>query len=229
MNYVYYFSGTGHSFAIARLVSRELGIKAVDIGRALTEKELICNTAVIVFPVYAQGVPKPVRRFLKAVSAEDVALIATYGRISYGNALYEAKRLISGRVIAGAYVPIGHTFLNGDFAFDAGALSPILERIKNPSEAKIPKERKDVFASFFPNLRARIGVKIVKGRGCNSCGSCEKSCPMGAIKNGKSGFKCIRCLKCVLLCPQGALRAESSAVLNRYLKTHFKNEIKIYL
>ena len=97
-------------------------------------------------------------------------LIATYGGISYGNVLYEAQKIVQGEVIAGAYIPIGHTFLNGDYEFDKEYLLPITERIKTPQKVHIPKTRKNPLANNFPALRSRIGVKLTREKQCNNCG-----------------------------------------------------------
>jgi ferredoxin len=222
---IYCFSGSGHSFAVSKELSQLLDceIKPID-NKATTE-----DTAVVVFSVYCQNIPKPVKRFLKGLEAKYVALIATYGKISYGNVLYEAKKLLHGQVIAGAYIPMGHTFLDGDCRFDATKLLPIVRRIKAPQQATIPKTAKNPLANIFPGLRSRIGVKIIKRNNCNSCGLCERTCPIGAIQNGRIHSQCIRCLHCVTICPQKALQYKNSRVLDAYLNSYCKEEYVLYL
>lgn len=225
---VYCFSGSGHSLAVADFLAKQLQCKVYEIGRQ-NVKEPHADVAVVVFPVYCQNIPQPVKMFLKGLTSDHVVLIATYGRISYGNVLYQASKAVKGEVIAGAYVPIGHTFLNGDFSFDENALMPILERVQAPKKAYIPKTRKNPLADIFPAWRSRVGVKIIKTNQCSSCNLCEKSCPMGAIKNGIICTKCIRCLRCVTTCPQKALQFENRQILDNYLKRYYKNEFKLYL
>ena len=222
---IYCFSGSGHSLAVSKELSKLLdcGIRPIDNNTA-TE-----DTAVVVFPVYCQNIPKPVKRFLKGLEAKYVALIATYGKISYGNVLYEAQKLLHGQVIAGAYIPMGHTFLDGDYEFDVTQLLPIVQRMKAPRQAAIPKAFKNPLANFFPGLRSRIGVKIEKGANCCSCGLCERSCPVGAIQNGRIHSQCIRCLRCVTNCPPKALRYKNSRILDAYLNSYCKEEYVLYL
>ena len=224
---VFYFSGSGHSLAVAEALAQILACKTcrIDCGTESPAEE----TAAVVFPVYCQNIPKPVKQFLKQLQAEHVALIATYGKISYGRVLYEAQRMVKGDVIAGAYIPMGHTFLDGSCVFDRAQLLPVAERMKSPQRVHIPKTRKNPLANLFPALRSRLGVTIIKGDQCNHCGTCEKVCPVGPIRGGKSGSSCIRCLSCVSCCPQSALGYKNSRILDRYLKHDCREEYVLYL
>ena len=134
---VFYFSGSGHSLAVAKELSEMLACKLNPIERKMeTTAE---ETVVVVFPVYCQNIPKPVVDFLKLMQSKYTVLIATYGKISYGRVLYEAQKLVQGDVIAGAYIPTGHTFLDGTCEFDKTQLLQIVERIKAPKKVCIPK------------------------------------------------------------------------------------------
>lgn len=224
---VYYFSGSGHSLAVAKELSEMLACQLHTIGR--DTKPIVDETAVVVFPVYCQNIPKPVADFLKLLRAKHIVLIATYGRISYGRVLYEAQKLVSGDVIAGAYIPTGHTFLDGTCAFDKAPLLQIVERIQTPKKVCIPKTRKNPLANISPAFRSRIGVRLIKDSRCDHCGICEKECPMGAIRNGKTGSACIRCLRCVTNCPQKALQYKNSWILDLYLKSYCLDDSVLYL
>ena len=222
---VYCFSGSGHSLAVSKELSKLLDCEIRPIDNKTTTED----TAVVVFPVYCQHIPKPVKRFLKGLEAKYVALIATYGKKYNGNVLYEAQKLLHGQVIAEAYIPMGHTFLDGDCEFDTTQLLPIVRRIQAPRQAVIPKTVKNPLADIFPGLRSRIGVKIKRGDNCCSCGHCERSCPVGAIRNGRIHSQCIRCLRCVTNCPQKALQYKNSRILNTYLNSYRKEEYVLYL
>lgn len=226
MTGVFCFTGSGHSLCVADHIAQRLDSRVLTIEQ---ETQAECESAIVVFPVYCQNIPQPVKAFLKNLRAENAALIATYGKISCGNVLAEAKGLVRGRVIAGACVPIGHTFLNGSAGFDHTALEPLFERIENPREAIIPTKRKSVFADFLPDWRSRVSVKIIRADSCIGCNVCGQSCPMGAIKNGVTNNKCIRCLRCVSNCPQKALSFEISPVLRCYLtKKRPEKAVELY-
>ena len=228
MTNVYYFSGSGHSLTIAEEFSRFLNCEIFEIT-TVTKEFISSEVAVIVFPVYCQNIPRAVKAFLKRVTAKSIVLIASYGRISYGNVLYEAKKLVDGEIIAAAYIPTGHTFLNGDCDFPMDILQPIAKRIASPQKAIIPRSRKNPLSNIYPALRSRIGVRILKNDNCDKCGICEKNCPAKAIHNGKTNSKCIRCLRCVANCPRRALEFKNTWVLKKYLESYHKEECFLYL
>ena len=227
MTKIYCFSGGGHTLAVAQAFSEMLGCEIADITHST---EHFPDTAIIIFPVYCQNIPGPVKAFLKSFHAKHIVLIATYGRISHGNVLWEAQNLVQGDVIAGAYIPTGHSFLNESCNFSAECLLPIADRIRTPCKVQLPKCRKNLLANIMPAFRSRISVKIRKNELCSNCGICQERCPMHAIKDGKITSQCIRCLRCVVNCPQGALRYENSWILNQYLNRYSKHcEPTVYL
>lgn len=225
---IYCFSGSGHSLTVSKALSEMLGCTTTEITSktAPSAKDAI---AVVVFPVYCQNIPAIVKAFLKKINAQYTVLIATYGKKSYGNVLYEAKKIVNSEVIAGAYIPIGHTFLDGDHLFDSKYLLPIAERIRRPKKADIPKTPKNPFSNVFPNLRSRLGVRLTITERCNNCKLCEKACPSGAIQNGKINSECIRCLRCATICPQHAIEYKNRRILNKYLHSSYKDEYVLYL
>lgn len=90
MTKVYCFSATGRTLGLARALAQKLscGLEEFPIQRKTEPPD--CQTAVVVFPVYCQSVPLPVKRCLPLIAAENMVLIAVYGRKSCGNALHEA-------------------------------------------------------------------------------------------------------------------------------------------
>lgn len=226
MTRIYCFSGTGHSQAVAAYFASRLGLDVLPITADTTGR---ADVAVVVFPVYCQNVPPPVMDFLHGLDAQYAVLIATYGKISYGNVLYEAAQATTAQIIAGAYVPTGHSFLGQDASFPTQDLEPIFARIASPKQVHIPRSFKNPFASFFPAWRSRIGLQLIKTDACNHCGLCTRSCPMGAIQNGVPDNRCMRCLRCVHVCPQKALRTRAQPVLKAYLKKQRRDRVVIYL
>lgn len=224
---VYCFSATGRSWVVAEYFAMQLGTKVIDICRDTTESQE--KTAVVVFPVYCQNIPEPVRVFLPRLSAEHVVLIACYGRMHHGNVLMEAAQLVSGRVIAGAYVPVGHTYRNEPTHFDKDSISQILERIHTPKPACIRREFKNPLADLLPELRGQLGVRLSRSPDCDSCGICTRNCPVGAMKNGIPGKSCIRCLRCVACCPKQALEVRYTWPLRLYLLKKKKEKTILYL
>lgn len=214
--------------AVSNALAEILACETEDIGFD-SQATLPDGTAVVVFPVYCQNIPAPVMGFLTNLRAKYIVLIATYGKISYGNVLFEAQKLVNGEIIAGAYIPMGHSFLDGDCDFDKEKLLPLADRIRTPRPVRLPRTRKNPLANLFPALRSQIGVKLTKTDRCHNCGLCDRVCPMGAIQNGKPGPNCIRCLRCVTHCPQKALQTQNSPVLQKYLHSYYKEDYIFYL
>lgn len=228
MTNVYCFSGSGHSLAVADFLADKLNCEVTEIHNGIVSENTM-ETSIVVFPVYCQNIPRPVKMFLKQLTSKYVILIATYGKISYGNVLHEAAKMLQGQVIAGAYVPTGHTFLNESTDSGFEELMPVLERIKEPQKAVIPKSHKNILSNIFPALRSRISVRITRTNACRMCNACARSCPMNAINNGNIGSDCIRCMRCVTNCPNNALRSTNQWILKKYLNHYHKNEFKLYM
>ena len=227
MNVVYYFSGSGNTKEVATHIAQELDFPLEEISENTPDRT---ETAVVVFPVYCQNIPKPVKRFLETLECEKIALIATYGRISHGNVLKECEKIVKAKIVAAAYVPCNHSYLDVNDGFDKASFKPLITKIKQSNAmdcVKIPKARKNVFAKFMPSLRSRIGVKIIKTDSCTDCGKCGEICPANAIKNGITNKNCIRCLKCVTYCTNNALSFKLSRVLSDYLKRHYVLKAKV--
>lgn len=225
MNAVIYFSNAGECKRIAEYISDKTGWTLFDIKQTAN---CAYNTAVVVFPVYCQNTPQRVKDFLSELQAENVALIAAYGKMSYGNVLYEIQLKYKHTVIAAAYVPTKHAYVKEERFNRFDELAVIIDKLNNPQEIIIPRSRKNPFASLAPEWRSRVGVKILRNSNCNSCGTCTSICSQIAINCGKTNNKCIRCTKCVVNCPQDALTLELSLPMRAYLSKRKYSEIVIY-
>lgn len=229
MKIIYCFSGTGHTKEIADYFATALNEEVIDVNLNTKSINENIDVAIVLFPVYCQDIPMAVKRLLPKINAKYFVLIATYGKMSYGNVLFEASKMVKGTVIASAYIPTEHTYLKESVKIDFNRLAPILNRINNPQKAYAPKSTKNPLAGFFPNLRSRVAVKISKTNACTECSICSNNCPMNAITNGITNNHCIRCLRCVKNCPSNALKVRYNFFLKQYLKRKPKNELAVYL
>ena len=226
MTKIYCFSATGRTLEIAREFERRLGCGIEMISR--DTEACPCELSIVIFPTYCQNLPDPVRNFLPKMRSKRAVLIATYGKMAHGRVLLDAKELINSKVIAAAYIPIGHSYLGEPTGLDPDIIEPIFEKIDSETEASIPPHRKNPLADIAPAARSRTGVKLKRSDACTSCGVCTAACPMGAIENGLADRRCIRCLRCVSICPEGALSFSLNAFMKLYLSKSRKNELKIY-
>ena len=225
MTDVRFFTGSGHSEAIARACAGAMGEAALPMGEPLRENAVL----LLVFPVYCERVPPPVAAYLKACGAERAAFVAAYGGMSYGCALYDAKALFRGTVVAAAVVPTEHAYTKDGYPFDEMALAPLVEKVRSGERAPavIPKGKRHLLSA--PGQRSRLGVKLVRSSRCSGCGVCERACPMHAMRAGKPDGRCIRCLRCVRVCPEGALSFRLSPFLKAYLRRRRTNETRLFL
>ncbi|MBE6870934.1 MAG: 4Fe-4S dicluster domain-containing protein [Ruminococcaceae bacterium] len=228
MERIYFFSPCGHSKAVAEFLKSKLDAETYDILH-ISDENMTADTAVVVFPVYCQNIPEKVTKFLLKLKAHFVAAVAVYGGISYGNVIWETQRLVGYKLIGAACVPSGHTYLRESGNVELSKLEVFIERVRKPQIIRIAREKKNIFADFFPEWRSRIGVKIKKSGRCNNCGKCIKECTSGAMTDEGITGRCIRCLHCVNVCPQKALDFSLNPLLVLYLKQKRKNEWKLYL
>ncbi len=227
MNAVVFYSNTGQSKAIAAYFAKQLGYPLADMERKCAE---YYQNLVLVFPVHCQNIPDIVKSFLKNISVENLTVVATYGKMCCGNVLYEIQKNYQKNIVAGAYIPTKHSYIDNDDAFcDLDELKPIVEKVKEPSHIQLPRLYKNPLADIFPKLRSRIGLAIQKSENCNGCNLCAERCSFGAIKSGTTNRKCIRCLKCVESCPRQALKIKLGIPLKLYLRKKKSNKIIIYV
>ena len=226
MNAVVFYSNTGQSKAIATYFANQLGYPLADMEIKCAE---YYQNLVLVFPVHCQNIPDIVKSFLKNISVENLTVVATYGKMCCGNVLYEIQKNYQKNIVAGAYIPTKHSYIDNDDAFrDLDELKPIFEKVKEPSYIQLPRLYKNPLADIFPKLRSRIGLAIQKSENCNGCNLCAEHCSFGAIKSGTTNRKCIRCLKCVESCPRQALKIKLGMPLKLYLRKK-SNKIIIYV
>ena len=227
MNAVVFYSNTGQSKAIAAYFAKQLGYPLADMETTCAEHY---RNLVLVFPVHCQNIPDIVKSFLKNVSVENLTVIATYGKMCCGNVLYKIQKNYQKNIVAGAYIPTKHSYIDNDDVFcDLDKLKPLVEKVKEPSYIKIPKLYKNPLADVFPKLRSRLGLTIQKNANCSECNLCAKRCSFGAIQSGITNRKCIRCLKCVEACPHQALKIKLGLPLKLYLRKKKTNKVIIYI
>lgn len=226
MNAVLYYSNTGQSKRVAEYLAQQTSFELYDIV-GLTE--CVLDTAILVFPVHCQSVPDIVKDFLARLTVNNLAVIATYGRMCFGDVLHYIQRRYNHNIIAAAYLPTKHSYLNENGFDEFERLGEIITKLNDPSPVKISKTYRNPLSDFCKGWRSRMGVKLYKDGRCDECGACDSVCDNGAIKNGKTNRKCIRCLKCVESCPQGALHFSLRLPMRVYLRKKKVDDLIIYV
>ena len=227
MKAVIFYSNTGQSRMIAKYFSEKLEYPLINIEDNEARE---FDDLVLVFPVLYQNIPDMVKELLEKTDAKNLTLIATYGKMSCGNVLYEIQKKYKKNIVAAAYLPTKHSYIEDDDTFsDFDSLLSIIEKIKAPSGITLPKLHKNALVNLLPEARNRIGIKIYQTRSCNNCNICAEHCVSNAINYGITNAECIRCLKCVQNCPTQALKFKTSLPMKLYLKKKRVNKTIIYV
>lgn len=175
MNAVVFYSNTGASKEVAAYFAERLDYPLIALEKASADGY---ENLVLVFPVHCQNLPDLVKNFLKTTTIENLTAIATYGKMCCGDVLREIQRKYHENIVAAAYLPTKHAYIEKDDAFsEFEALEKIVEKIKAPTLVRLPKLYKNPLSDVFPRLRSRLGLKIYKTESCNGCGVCAENCP----------------------------------------------------
>ncbi len=229
LDVVIYLSHTANSKKVALFCNQYLNYKLIEFLKVdLTIKY---NNVLLIYPIHSQNIPKNLNNLLIKIKCNKVIAIATYGRINHGNSLYNLRYKFNLPLVGACYFQTRHSYLkDDDFIPNYDCLIPLINRFKN-KEANIidiKKSKLTLGYNFFPNLRARLSVKIVLDKNkCSSCNLCLKNCLNKAIVNGRINHNCIRCLSCVYNCPNNALDFKLSKILKIYLKNQKNNQIEV--
>ena len=225
MNAVIYYSNTKESYNIASYISKKIDYPILDIKSLLS---FSFDSIFLVFPIHYQNIPKEIKKLIKKIKANKAIVLATYGRMSFGNVLYETKKILDAKITLAAYIPVKHAYSSNQVHFnDFNRLDEIIPLINTNRVANIKRTKKNIFANFFPLLRHRLSIKIIKTDKCRNCGKCNLICD--SIKNGIVIDKnCNRCLKCYYECEKKGLDIKMSKPMKNYLKNEKRNDFIIY-
>ena len=233
MDKIFCYSGTGNCFASAKQLAFELGMEVVHITDELANSKLTFTgeVGILMYPVYAYGMPKTVKRFIMKnnFKFKYLAVLTSFGS-SPGGAYAEAIKLFKKRKQRVSYADGTVAVENYVHMFKLPPEERIRELTKIQTEntgilAKNIKARKtnkrwllrpeSVFVSFiFRSFTSTFAQRYKVTDACTGCKICYKVCPSAAIqmieKRGKQipefiPKKCDHCQACMQLCPSRAI------------------------
>lgn len=231
---IFYFTGTGNSRFAADLLAQKLSDQVVSLNQVFREKQPLTFSSqspfVVVSPIYAWRLPKPVEDFLSQAEftgSSKLYLVATMGASCGGAGAYAQQKLAGKSIdymgLTGIVMPDNY-LISFQMPSQQEALSilraalPTLDQIAQTIAAEKP----------FPQPSAKILGKLLSGavnwgfshfmassksftvsQDCIHCGQCAANCPTGNIvlREGKVEFgdRCAFCLGCIHRCPVHAI------------------------
>lgn len=227
---IFYFTGTGNCYSVAKQLGKKLDADLVAVTKYLDNPVEIKDSVVgIVTPVYSADLPSIVVEFLEKVkiaNAKYIFCVATMGAVA-GRTLYHVKEILHKRSLA---LDAGFTVALPDnsIIFPSGMLRmhKLLEAeasaVNTIGDLIISREKNSAaIKDFFGwQLAASVGMwslkvifdvnnKKVNQEKCNGCGICARVCPAGCIQmgGGYPKFKegCLTCFGCAQWCTREAI------------------------
>ena len=223
---IYYFSGTGNSYAVAKILADNLYEPLQDIAQAVKEKQYSYTFSEgerlgIVFPVYTAAPPKIVLDFINQLELDGspyTFVVCTCGD-SAGKSIDFVEKILAKK---GCKLHSGFSVVmpNNHITLFEGETDASLQEKLVSAEQTIARIQKAILqekTNFFRVKREKISPilayivnPIFQKKGtqtkpffvtdsCISCGLCEKVCNAGCIKltNGKPVWTEQNCAMCL--------------------------------
>ena len=252
MNRIYYFTGTGNSLAIAKMIAEKIGdCEVIRVTNKLDICEPIeADVLGFVFPIYSWGMPVMFKDFIKKIQinkADYVFVITNYAG-NFGNALksFQKEMIKKNRyldafcevVMPNNYVVMGNAAPKEEAAKIVQKAKPIIDDYAQNIFNRKPVPMKKVkFAgkflsaivySLFASNVKKSDKSFFSSDNCNGCGICVKVCPAENIilnenKQPIWQHRCEQCHACIHWCPQRAIEfSKKTQQKNRYTNPEIK-------
>jgi Pyruvate/2-oxoacid:ferredoxin oxidoreductase delta subunit len=253
-NTIIYFTGTGNSLAVARLLAIKLGqIDIFSVTEMLKRSDLRLDaeTCGFVFPVYCQNAPEIVTRLVRRMQLPAnvyIYAIATYNRdVGYSHFTLDrifgkrGQRLQAGFAVlmpGNSITPSNLTNSENETQRRIKAASSHIAQISEDilKKASLPFEGSGSLRKHLKGFRNMFRHQVVFNvpkkfwitDACNRCGLCTRICPENNIRVDSDtltwGKHCQMCLACIHWCSRHAIQ-NGKGTLN--LKRYHHPDISI--
>jgi flavodoxin/Pyruvate/2-oxoacid:ferredoxin oxidoreductase delta subunit len=237
---IYYFSGTGNTEFVARLIA--VNLESSGLAVDITPTDFLAmpslaghDVAFLGFPIHGFGAPSVVLDFIGRLphgEGQRVVLFCTYGGATLG-----AQVRVGNILLSRGYEPAGFCGVRMPHNNPAGtsmSTQPV-DRLARRARVKIAAfcsqiaELHDT-VSGFSITSATIGERLNRyfvthdrptfaraafaDDSCVRCGSCADLCPVDGIRLDADkvvfGPECIGCLRCFNNCPHHAIQSRGT-------------------
>ncbi len=219
---IFYFTGTGNSLFAAKKLAEQTGARLISIPQVIGDRREYSDDCIgFVYPQYAIGLPKMVRKFIlgNTFQAEYIFAVDLYAffRLS---AMGELAGIIP--LNYGAYLKtpnnftLAHSPPKDPLAVLQAAQSRLAEIAKDILTRRNirikPRNGEGNATKYFGRTRFKITDQ------CTLCGTCAKVCPGQNITVDHAvvfGNNCENCFACANLCPQHAIYTNKAMLKRR--------------
>jgi ferredoxin len=231
---IYYFTGTGNSLKIAKDISKGVPHSELrNIAKAIDDREAgpISGKAGIIYPVYAEGLPLLVEKFVRSLKIPHdtyVFSVANYGE-SAGGSLVQLENILleKGCSLSAAFglkmpdntqilfPPSPEEWQNKDFEHEAAGVDDIVRTIIQGMSAgkSLIQDMRRTLGPFWrrPDFNPhKMSENFTADEKCDGCALCEKICPVRNIvmnmEKPRWLERCELCLACMQWCPKEAIQ-----------------------
>lgn len=219
-----YFSPALSTRRVMRMIAESTGLPVTehDVTMGIKAPINIASGELAIFgiPVYSGRVPLLATEAFRQIRGNrtPAVIINVYGNRDYDDALLELRDICE----ANGFVPLAA----GAFIARHSIFSGVAEGRPDMSDKQKIEEFGKYCLSLYRNYDADAKYKQLEVKGnypykeltagapymplgdekCDSCGTCVKQCPVGAIPADNPLITdvgvCIRCARCIALCPQ---------------------------
>lgn len=229
---VFYYSGTGNSYLVARGISQQLDSNNIYNLLEYKGEYLAYQRIIIVFPVHMYGIPPVVLAFINKIETNNkvkVYAVCTCGGVP-GEALWQVKKILKERQmqLAGGYLMMmPRTYIAEFKVQDERKQEQLLKHMEKKVlqiAKEIKEDRENRFEIKEPGF-GRVMYRLVYSKAmkdlsnkdsnfwtssrCISCKKCTHICPNHNIKyeEGKIVWQhnCLMCFRCIHECPKEAI------------------------
>lgn len=230
-----YFSGTGNTAYVAKMLSQKMGAKCLSIeSDADFATEISAHdTIAVCYPIYGSRVPLIMRQFAarhtSALAGKKLVILVTQVAFSGDGARAFTCLFPKGHfdVIYADHFAMPNNVSNFALLFPVSSkkIARYINRAENKanrihldiSKGIIKRRGFSVFARFlggiqgkpWPAIEKRAQKRLKIHENCTTCGLCIAACPMKnlEISSGTLIHKnnCTLCYRCVNLCPHRAI------------------------